>query len=86
MTKQKVCNLLGYKSWDSSLPQSWFNWADKELQSFCPDNNHPWSHFVWLYRDKKDSYGAMGVPAPISKIGRAFLKKHYPNGFLNSIN
>lgn len=86
MTKKTVCNLLGYKSWDSALPQSWFNWANEKLKAFSPDNNHPWSHFVWLYSDKHGSYGAMGMPAPISSIGRAFLKKEYPNGFLNSLN
>ena len=66
--------MLGYLSYDCALPQHWFTKMDERLNQLGAPNPHPWSHFVWLYRDKSQSYGGMGVPAPITSYGRDLLK------------
>ena len=76
--KLKICRLLGYESFDTELPQAWFNMIASELHEAGAlektGSSHPWVHFVWLYRDKKQSY-SFGVPGPITSFGRDLLKK-----------
>ena len=75
MNKLKICRLLGYESFDTAIPQPWFEMIADELEEAGAKNPHPWVHFVWLYRDKTQSYGGNGVPGPISSFGRDLLKK-----------
>lgn len=72
MTKAEACKQLGYKSYDTALPQGWFDMMRIKLKDRFPSNYHPWSHFVWVYEDNDGSYLG-GKPGAISDIGRQML-------------
>jgi hypothetical protein len=60
--------MLGYESYDNALPQDFFEEASAGM------DEHPSTQFVWVYRDKKDSY-LFGLPGPITSKARDWLKE-----------
>lgn len=78
-SKPSICKLRGYQTYDTSLPQCFF---DRVLDSIKnPDEiieGHPWGHFVWLYKKEGSNELLGGIPAPITMAAEMWLKKHQP--------
>jgi hypothetical protein len=69
MTKDKICRMLGYKTYDTALPQSFFDDVQDGMRG-----EHPWVHFVWVYEDKNGSCGIGGVAGPLTSKARNWLE------------
>ena len=83
MDKADLCRRKGYQTYDTSLPQAFF---DRVLESINnPDElieGHPWGHFVWLYKKAGSNRLLGGVPAPLTLTAELWLKKHQPEALL----
>ena len=72
-TKSEIARRLGYKVYDTSLPQEWFMEMISWLKEIGAEVINPSSHFVWVYEDKHGKY-VFGLPGPLTSIGRDVLK------------
>jgi hypothetical protein len=63
MTKRECCDKLGVQTYDTALPQSWF----EEMWSITGDS--PLPHFVWCY----DGNSILGYPRPLTARGLVML-------------
>lgn len=79
MSKDDICKLRGYQTYDHALPQDFFDRVLKSIND--PEElieGHPWGHFVWLYKRANSSELLFGVPAPLTMAAEMWLKKHQP--------
>ena len=72
-TKSEVARRLGYKVYDNSLPQEWFEQMISLLKEIGAEVTNPQSHFVWVFEDKHGKY-LFGLPGPLTSIGRRALR------------
>ena len=72
-TRGEAAMRLGYGSYDTSLPQRFFDTMMEILRNMGVDVINPSAHFVWGYSDKNGSY-TFGIPGPLTETGKRGLE------------
>ena len=95
MTKSEAAEKAGYKEYDTSLPQGWWNSMHAHLKDIDigAECTNPSAHFVWVYENKNGSCGPWGIPGPLTPVGKRALRmldemderEHIPSPSLSGV-